>query len=148
MAKKNTNKKLSINDAEKLIKQGFDKINFVNKNKNSVKNEFKNSINKSKGFSKPEYLEKTFNLKVQQFNHKKSMDLKNFGFKVNTANKDRELAKYKVDQKIAFEREKYNKDLAFRKEKFNTQMSMNIQNEAAKMLAEKKKAKKEAAASI
>lgn len=137
MAKKNTNKKSD------LVKDTF-----INKNKTSVKNEFKNSINKSKGFSKPEYLEKTFNLKVQQFNHKKSMDLKNFGFKVNTANKDRELAKYKVDQKIAFEREKYNKDLAFRKEKFNTQMSMNIQNEAAKMLEAKKRAKKDALKSV
>ena len=131
MAKKNNNSKLE------------------KKNNNSkVETEFKALITRSKGFEKPQYLEKTFNLKLQQFNHKKSMDLKNFGFKVNTANKNRELAKYKVDQKIAFEREKYNKDLAFRKEKFNTQMSMNIQNEAAKMLEAKKRAKKDALKSV
>lgn len=117
-------------------------------NKNLIETEFKALTKKSKGFSKPEYLEKSFNLKVQQFNHKKSMDLKNFGFKTYNANKNRELAKYRIDQTISFAREKYNKDLAFKKEKFNTQMNMNIQNEAAKMLAEKKKAKKEAAASI
>lgn len=117
-------------------------------NKTSVKRDFNKSIKKSKGFSKPEYLEKSFNLKVDQFNHKKSMDYKNFGFKVYDANKNRELSKYKFDQKIGFEREKYNKELAFKKEKFNTQMSMNIQNEAAKMIEAKKRAKKDALKSV
>ena len=137
MAKNNTNKKSDVAE-----------VKFINKNKTSVKQDFKNSIKGSKGFSKPEYLEKTFNLKVQQFNHKKLMDLWDRGFKVDNANKNRELAKYEVDQKIALDREKYNKDLAFRKEKFNTEMSMNIQNEAAKMLEAKKRAKKDALKSV
>ncbi len=137
MVKKNTNKK-----------SDFVKDSFVNDNKNSLKYEFNKSIKKSKGFEKPEYLEKSFYLKSAQFDHKKSMDFKNFSFKVYNADKNRELAKYRIDQKIGLEREKYNKDLAFKKERFNTEMSMNIKNEAAKMVEAKKQAKKDALKSI
>lgn len=117
-------------------------------NKPSVKEDFNKSINKSKGFSKAEYLEKTFNLSVDQFDHKKSMDFKNFGFKVYNANKDREFLKYKFDQTMSFNKWKTNKELAFKEKKFNTEMSMNIQNEAAKMVEAKKRAKKDALKSV
>jgi len=135
MVKKNTNKKSDVG-----------KINYINEN--SVKRDFNNSINKSKGFSKPEYLEKSFYLKSAQFDHKKSMDYKNFGFKVDNANKNREFLKYKFDQTMSFNKWKTNKELAFKKEKFNTEMNISIKNEATKMLEAKKQAKKDALKSI
>lgn len=131
MAKKNTNKKSDIITDSYI-------------NEPSVKEDFNNSINKSKSFSKAEYLEKSFNLRSAQFDHKKSMDFKNFGFKVDNANKNREFSKYKFDQTMSFNKWKTNKELAFKEKKFNTQMSMSIQNEAAKMVEAKKRAKKDA----
>lgn len=131
MAKKNTNKKSDVV-----------KVNYTNKT--SVKEDFNKSINKSKGFSKEEYLEKSFNLRVDQFNHKKEMDYKNFGLKANNAVEDRNLSKYKIDQQVSLAKWAKKQDLAFREKKLNAQMSMNIQNEAAKMVEAKKRAKKDA----
>lgn len=113
-------------------------------NKNSVKEDFNKSINKSKGFSKEEYLEKSFNLRVDQFNHKKEMDYKNFGLKANNAVEDRNLSKYKIDQQVSLAKWAKKQDLAFREKKLNAQMNMSIQNEAAKMVEAKKRAKKDA----
>lgn len=117
-------------------------------NKTSVKEDFDNSIKGSKGFSKEKYLEKSFNLKVDQFNHKKEMDYKNFGLKANNAVEDRNLARYKIDQQVSLAKWAKKQDLAFREKKLNAQMSMNIQNEAAKMVEAKKRAKKDALKSV
>ena len=80
--------------------------------------------NKNKEFSKGEYLKNTFDLRKDQFAHKKSMDLKNFDLKKSNMKSGLDFNKYKFEQQMNLKKYAIDKKYAVENRKIDAGISL------------------------
>ena len=144
MAKNNTDKKLINEDYGVINPLDTSRGSTFNSSKKSkkltAKEVFETMINKNKNkeLSKGEYLKNTFDLRKDQFSHKKSMDLKNFNLKESNMKSGLDFEKYKFKEQMNLRKYAIDKKYAIE----NRKIDVGISSKQDAAIQKKKEIKK------